>query len=404
MKTLLHLENIVNLKTLQRIQDDFSEATGFAAITVDFRGKPITKHSGCSKYCHIIRSREETRELCEKCDSRAGLEAARTGKPYIFLCHSGFIAFAAPIVVDGQYLGAIMGGQVVSSEEVPNVKCIIDEVINIEEDVELIEAYTQIPIVPFKKIKSAANLMFTIAKKIAEKGYVNAAKEELQQQSMRLVQSDDDIDSLQSALDAAELKIMQTQDNRQFIIQTLNTIGNLSFLEKAKKTGEVTFALSDIVKYLMTNVSKDVSIEEELSYIENYLFLQKTRLGNRLSYEISVVDEAEKIVIPSMLLQPIVENAIVHGLEIKPGFGMIKISVQTQNDEVVISIEDNGKGMSKQIVESVLSLNDDAQTSASSLKMLQQRLKERYSRGASIRLESSENKGTVVTIVIPYVN
>lgn len=401
MKTLLHLEDIVEIETLQKIQDDFSEATGFAAITVDFRGKPITKHSGCSKYCAIIRNRPETRELCEKCDSRAGLEAARTAEPYIYICHSGFIDFAAPIVIDGQYLGAIMGGQVVSAEKDPNLKYILDETVDIEDDVELIEAYMQIPIVPFKKIESAANLMFNIANKIAEKGYVNVIQEELHKQSLQLIQSQDNQANLESALEIAELKTVQSQINRRFLIQTLNIIGNLSYIENAQETGKVTYALVDVIKFLFSNINKEVSIEEELHFLENYLSIHKTRLGNRINFKITVADEAKKMMLPSLILQPIVENAIHHGIETKKGQGIIKINIDLEDNYLRISIEDNGAGIAKEVVEKITSNNYPVTNTSINLQVIQQRLIERYKKQASLQIESVKNEGTVVTIFIP---
>ncbi|MCT8136989.1 PocR ligand-binding domain-containing protein [Anaerobacillus sp. CMMVII] len=398
---IVELTNLVEIDTLQKIQDSFSESTGFAVITVDDRGKPITKHSGCSKYCSIIRYRDETKDLCEKCDSKAGLQASLTGEPLIYMCHSGFIDFAAPIIVNGQYLGSIMGGQVVSADTRIEANYIIEEKLDIEDDVELIEAYLQIPIVPFKKIEAAAHLMFTIANKIAQNGYVNFIQKELHEQSIQLIQSRLSEANLETALKAAEQKTLQSQINRQFLIQTLNIIGNLSYLEKAPTTEEATFTLIEVVKYLVTNISKDVSIEEEVNYITNYLSLQKNRLGERFTYEILVAENTKEIMIPSMMIQPIVENAIVHGIETKPGECSIKVFVQIKEDYLEIIVEDNGIGMNEQMIERILQSNDEIKVEKLNLKVLKQRLIERYSNQAHLQMKSKESIGTVVTIALP---
>ncbi|QOY36663.1 sensor histidine kinase [Anaerobacillus isosaccharinicus] len=401
MRKILQLNNVVEVEVLQKIQDDFSEVTGFAAITVDYRGKPFTKHSGCSKYCSIIRYRNESKDLCEKCDSRAGLEASRTGEPYIYMCHSGFIDFAAPIIVNGQYLGSIMGGQVVCADSHPEVTTIIDETIDIEEDVELIEAYTQIPIVPFKKIEAAAHLMFNIANKIAQKGFVNVIQKELHEQSLQLIQSRNSEANLETALKAAELKTLQSQINRQFLIQTLNIVGNLSFIEKAPQTEEATFVFIDVVKFLISNIGKEVTIEKELNYINNYLALQKIRLGEKFSYEILVAENTKELMIPSMMIQPIVENAIVHGIETKPGDGFVKVHIQIKDDFFEITVEDNGIGMSEHVIEGILQSPNDEHNLKLNLKVLKQRLIERYSNKARLYIRSKEGSGTAVTIALP---
>lgn len=403
MKTILHLENVVEIETLQKIQDDFSEATGLAAITVDYRGKPITRHSGCSSYCEIIRNREETKDLCEKCDSRAGLEAARTGKPYIYICHSGFLDFAAPIIVNDQYLGAIMGGQVLIAEKETKVKHIIDEKVDIEEDVELIEAYMQIPIVSYKKIEAAANMMFNIANKIAEKGYVNVIQEELHKQSLQLIQSKSSQANLQSALETAELKTLRSQINRQFLIQTLNIIGNLSYIEKAPKTEEATFTFIEIVKFLVMNINKDVLVRDEIMYLDNYLSLQKLRLGNRLTYKIMVDPQAEAMIIPSMMIQPLVENAIVHGLETKEGPGNINVKINVNCDQLIITIEDSGIGMKEAVVKNLLYSKYEGNSSPKNIRVLKRLLKERFDKSANINIHSKEHVGTNVIVTLPCI-
>ena len=100
------------MNILQKIQDAFAESTGFAAITVDFRGKPITEYSNFSPFCKLVRNHPQFVEICYKCDAFGGLEAARKGTSHIYRCHAGLVDFAVPIMVKGQYLGSMMVGQV----------------------------------------------------------------------------------------------------------------------------------------------------------------------------------------------------------------------------------------------------------------------------------------------------
>lgn len=105
------IHQIVNPDKFQKIQDDIATATGLALITVDYTGRPITKHSNCSEFCQKVRASKQG-IYCEKCDSHGGLEAARIRKPYSYLCHAGLIDIAIPIIVNDLYLGAFMAGQV----------------------------------------------------------------------------------------------------------------------------------------------------------------------------------------------------------------------------------------------------------------------------------------------------
>ena len=143
-RRILYLNDVIDIEIFQKIQDDIAEATGISIITVDYKGKPATKHSKCSEFCKLMRKNERFSELCEKCDSRGGLEAARLEKPYIYRCHKGLVDFATPIIVNGQYLGSVMAGQVLTEEEDLDLENIVngkDNFKNLEEKEELLKAY-----------------------------------------------------------------------------------------------------------------------------------------------------------------------------------------------------------------------------------------------------------------------
>ena len=105
------IKQILNIDELQEIQDVIAKATGLAIITVDYSGRPLTKHSCVSAFCDKVRH-SKYGSYCEKCDSHGGIEAARLRAPYIYFCHAGLVDFAIPFWLDGQYLGAFMGGQI----------------------------------------------------------------------------------------------------------------------------------------------------------------------------------------------------------------------------------------------------------------------------------------------------
>lgn len=111
------MDNVLNFKELiekcefEKLQEQLAAATKISIITVDYTGTPVTAHSRCSDFCNAVRSNPALRALCEKCDSRGGLEAARLRSPYIYRCHMGLIDFAIPIIQNNYYVGAVMCGQ-----------------------------------------------------------------------------------------------------------------------------------------------------------------------------------------------------------------------------------------------------------------------------------------------------
>ena len=107
----------IDLDLLQNIQDNCSKAMGLAFITVDYKGIPITKYSGFTSHCMLGRQAKGFAEMCEQCDAHGGLHAAITGQPYIYRCHADLVDFAVPLIVNGSYMGAVLGGQVRLQEE-----------------------------------------------------------------------------------------------------------------------------------------------------------------------------------------------------------------------------------------------------------------------------------------------
>lgn len=149
----MKLEEIIDIEFLQKVQDAFAKATGLAAITVDYRGNPITKYSNFSKFCNIVRKDPNLMAQCFKCDAFGGLEAARIGHFYVYHCHCGLVDFAVPIIVQGQYLGSMLVGQA-RMDEKDNEKLdyIVKESPDWKKNHELIKEYEKIPIISYEKI------------------------------------------------------------------------------------------------------------------------------------------------------------------------------------------------------------------------------------------------------------
>lgn len=162
--SLTEIGHIVNPVKFQKIQDDMARATELAIITVDYLGRPLTKHSNCSEFCDKVRSSNHG-IYCEKCDSHGGLEAARNRKPFLYICHAGLVDFAIPIIVNDLYIGAFMAGQVLLSEPDSGIERILHNVsntINPTMDDYFKKSYDKLPKMQFIKIKALANMLLHI--------------------------------------------------------------------------------------------------------------------------------------------------------------------------------------------------------------------------------------------------
>lgn len=168
----INLNKIIDFEKWQAIQDNISLVTNMAVITVDYKGNPISKHSKCSKFCEAVRNNNEMSKYCQKCDSRGGLEAARSNEPYIYLCHYNIVDVAVPIIVDDNYMGAIMAGQIkLIDDEAKNMEKILDtsdKMLANKVLEEFKEYYNEIPKLTYGQVQNIANMISSLCNYLVE--------------------------------------------------------------------------------------------------------------------------------------------------------------------------------------------------------------------------------------------
>ena len=172
----LDLKSILDIPLWEKIQDEFAKLTGTAIVTIDYKGNPITRHSCRTDFCSVIREDPVFRKRCCRCDALAGLEAVRTGKPYVYLCHCGVVDAAVPVTVGDRYLGAVMFGQVrlPADETDAGVERLVSEVSTFQtgsEDArqDLMEMYERLPEMEYKRIAAIADTLNAIVNYIVDR-------------------------------------------------------------------------------------------------------------------------------------------------------------------------------------------------------------------------------------------
>lgn len=168
----INLLDIIDIKFLQEFQDFFAKTMGVASITVDKNG-PITKPSNFTDFCiKYTRESKEGFKRCNACDIKWGEMAAKSGKPVIYTCHSGLTDFAVPIIVGGEHVASILGGQILTHKPDENQFRALARELGINED-EYIIALNKIKILPIKQVKAAANFLHLVANAISKIGHKN---------------------------------------------------------------------------------------------------------------------------------------------------------------------------------------------------------------------------------------
>ena len=202
----------------------------------------------------------------------------------------------------------------------------------------------------------------------------------------------------------AELKSLRMQINPHFLYNTLESINWMARIKGVPEIGRMVKALGDLMR---SSISGDdfVPVEEEIRNINNYLTIQKFRYGDRFEVFVDISLDITMLKIPKLILQPIVENAIVHGIENKIGSGKIEIKGFVEEGKVVVEVNDNGIGMDEGLTRSLFKEEGKtAQTDGHThigLNNVDRRIKMYYGQEYGLLIESSPGNGTRVRISLP---
>ncbi len=211
----------------------------------------------------------------------------------------------------------------------------------------------------------------------------------------------------QKNLQKAEMKTLQAQITPHFLYNTLDTIIWLAESERKDEVIEITKAFSNFFRISLSKGHEWIQIEQEIDHVKSYLTIQKIRYRDILDYEIDFDPALKGRLVLKLILQPLVENAIYHGIKNKRGRGKLKVSAKlVEDDFIFLSVEDNGIGFSKERLEEVMfELSDKADSenlkSVYGLYNVNKRLKLYYDMSASLSIESEYGKGTSVSFKIP---
>jgi two-component system LytT family sensor kinase len=189
----------------------------------------------------------------------------------------------------------------------------------------------------------------------------------------------------------AELLALRAQVNPHFLFNSLNTIADL-IVRDPPRAEAMTLRLAGVFRHVLAHSSRALtSLRDEIELLRTYLYIEEVRFGDRLKVEFEIAPEVAGEMIPSLILQPLVENALKHGLAPKPGPGRLWIYARAQEQHVCILIEDDGMGLRSGFRE----------TPGHGLTNVAERLRTLYDDRASVMLEPRDGSGTRVTVLLP---
>lgn len=396
----LHITGLIDVNVLQRIQDTFAKAMGVAAVTVDRSGAPITRNSNFQPICQMIRSTPAGLTRCMQSDAQGGLAAHCSAKPEAYICLGGLVDAAAPITIEGEYIGCVLCGQVVLTEDRDSfIKDIVRRNVALGLPYkQVLAAAEQIPAIPKERLDAAVEMLMLTANHIIEIGMANLMQS-------RLLKETQEKAAAQAALQNAQLRALQSQINPHFLFNSLTLVGYTALDENAPRTEEIAYTLSELLRYSLRNTATMVSLNEELEMVDRYLAIQQMHFGERLRTRVQIDPALLDLHLPCMVLQPLVENAVVHGIEPVTRCVTVEVNAIRVDGHAILEIADDGPGVAAGLVQSlnerVIPAYSDRKRPSLGLQSVIRRLEEAYGDSFKIKVESAPGQGFRVTLFLP---
>ena len=196
----------------------------------------------------------------------------------------------------------------------------------------------------------------------------------------------------------AELKRLYSQINPHFLYNTLDTIYWLGKMEGAPRTSEMIYSLSNLFRKMLNNTSEKITVGEEIDHIEHYIHLQKVRYEGLVDFRVYVEEGLKGCATLKLIIQPLLENAILHGIEPLEDFGIISINVYKNKGDLLIEVADNGVGTHIEELERRIEVYQDLQNqSFLALGNIHHRIQLTFGNGYGLSFTEPEHGGLIVT-------
>lgn len=408
----LVLTDLIDVQVLQKIQNGFSKFTGMAALTTDAKGNPVTEGSGFTDFCMCLtRTSREGLARCAECDRKGALLTLEQGEPVVYHCHAGLMDFAAPIMVEGAFVGSFIGGQVCTAPlREDEIRKTAGE-LGIDEEA-YIEAAAKVHVLEYEQVQQAAEFLSEIAAVLSEMAYSSYKALQQSRKLERVARShnrfivDMNANMKQNVQDwintAKGLNAAKLDDTATYILKKLMDKGD-----------EFLATIDDTVEY-----SKIASGEIELH--ESEYDISELIDGVQRNFRDAARKKGDEIVVtyeedvPKLLLgdagriNQIVTRFVRNAIRYTEN-GTISIHVscvrRSYATDLIIRISDTGRGIDKTALETIQKIADrsvfDSAGEGMAVTMIPL-LVEKMS--GTLQTESVPGEGTVFTVCIPQLD
>lgn len=404
------LTDLIDVQVLQKIQNGFSKFTGMAALTTDAHGNPVTEGSGFTDFCmNLTRKSEKGFARCAECDRKGALMTLEKGKPAVYDCHAGLLDFAAPIMVEGTFVGSFIGGQVRAKEVDEEALRRTAEELGIDPDA-YVEAVARTNLVAFERVERAAEFLSEIAEVLSQMAYSSYIALEQSRQLERSARShsnfivDMNASMKQKVLDWIGMaKQLKDADGamQDTVLSRLMAKG-----EEFMSTIDDTVDFSKMANGEIELEEREYNIQELMNRAVRNVREDAKKRGNKITVEVEEVpktllgDAGRLNQITTKLLSSLIQN--MHNGKITVHVSGRRRSYAT---DIFLRISSAGAGVSqkeyrsvKDFFENGIPFEDSEHGGLAVLPMLLSKL------SGTIAVENTEDEGIAYVVCIPQLS
>lgn len=352
-------------------------------------------------FCKLANEIPSLHGICTNCSLCGGQRAAERKAPFIYRCYAGLACAAIPVFTEGIHVATLItSGFRVEKEYMAVLEQMFpEESHRVPEDV-----VSSAPYLHYQRILDVANLLSVAARYIAEASLRNRMQAELHQQRMELMAQQQIQLNTEKLLSQAEFKALQSQINPHFLFNTLNAISQLAILEGSSQTADAIFSLSALLRRCLKKNDTLPPLKEEVDNVSEYINIKRLLYRDRIRYACDVDPSCLSIRVPLFTLQPLVENALLHGLEPKKEGGTLTLSIQREDGYVVVRVEDDGMGCSQELIDEILKNPQEHNRSdltGIGMGNVTRRLTNHFGPAFRWTIDSAPGKGTRIVLYLP---
>lgn len=386
------LKQLVDFNQFKNLMDSYSMLTGISLAILDVEGNRQALSAPCKICEEYHRKHNGCLKQCKESDHVLIETVKRTNKSLYRVCKNGIVDMASPICLNGEHLAVIFAGQFLMDEPDLNFFKKQAEKYGFDTD-KYLEEVRKLPVMQEDKIQAISDFITKLADMMVNTGY---------KQIQQLIQKEE-IHKLEVKAVEAQLNLLQSQINPHFIHNTLNTVSYLALKHNAKDIKDLITSFNILLRSSMSIDTVFISIEEELECVKSYLNIQKYRYDDIFDFQYEVPDELKTCKIPKLILQPLIENSLLHGIIPKEQRGLISVAFEKMEQDIKVTVCDNGIGMDEDLTNLINKRNKKYKEGFNNIGLTNviKRLHLYFGQEYPFDIKSTLNKGTVVTFYIP---